>query len=223
LLKALYNEKDILSYIGEIDKNKEYICPHCKEKVIFVDAIFKIKHFRHYSFSNCETEPETEKHLEMKQFLIDKLKLNPNQIEVDLGFAKPDLFLEEEKITIEMQHSPISFLEFIERTQNYSYNGFSVLWIFDIDLLNIKEIKIIKDEEGKLVSTHLQHPEGISESIAYYPEFIKSAHKLYYGRVYFYYKNQIIPIHFQSYGRIMADQYGISYFKYYKNSLLEVL
>lgn len=53
-------------------QNKENIvCPFCKEKLILVNGIIKIVHFRHFIESQCSPEPETKeahrnKKMEMK-------------------------------------------------------------------------------------------------------------------------------------------------------------
>ena len=133
-------KKKIVSYYKTNKKfileNKEnFICPHCKTKVIFVNAIFKIKHFRHKTKFNCEYEPETEVHIMMKKRMIDFLCLNPKEcLEVNLGFAIPDIYIKNKKIAIECQASQISVRKFMERTLNYNKNGIGVLWIWDINL-----------------------------------------------------------------------------------------
>ena len=156
--------------IIEIEDNKDkIICPFCKEKVIFVCGKYKIAHFRHYIESECSPEPETEEHLNMKKFFIDKLNLTEDQVEFNLGFAKPDIFLKEKRIAIEVQHSPISEEKFLERTANYSKRGIYVLWIFDSCL----------------------YKERVSA-------LLRKAHELYFGRVYFFMNGTIMPVHFKS-------------------------
>jgi len=160
-----YTEKNY----EEIINNKDnLVCPYCKNKVIFVNGQEKIEHFRHKVENNCSFEPETIEHLNMKLFLINSLKLNKEQVEVNLGYSKPDLFIKEKNLAIEVQHSPISEQKFIERTSNYSKNGIYVLWIFDSCLYK------------KRVAS-----------------FLRKAHELYFGRVYFFIKNKIVPIHFK--------------------------
>lgn len=174
MLKAVNKKtfENVLSYEYFVDKDDKFICPFCKEEVIFVDAIEKIKHFRHYSQSECSTEPETYEHIEMKKFMIEKLNLTKENIEVDLIFAKPDLFIPEKKLAIEVQHSPISENDFIFRTKRYAENNVFVLWIFDISLLNI------------------------NNNVANVSALLKKAHEIYFGQVYFYKEDSILPIHF---------------------------
>jgi competence CoiA-like predicted nuclease len=186
------NEKNSL----EVDFNKDnLICPTCKEKVIFVNGNYKIEHFRHYIESECSTEPETIEHLNMKQFFIDKLGLTKDSVEVNLGFGKPDIFLKNRSIAIEVQHSPLSEEKFLERTANYTKNNIYVLWVFDSCLCK----------------------ERISA-------LLRKAHELYFGRVYFFVKGEIIPIHFKPVTRFIETQYIPEYiedFEEYKNNGFE--
>lgn len=160
-----YKEGNIL----EVDDNKEnIICPFCKENVIFVCGAQKIIHFRHFTKSECSPEPETEEHIKMKQFFIDNLKLNKDSIEINLGFARPNIYLSKRRIAIEVQHSSISAEKFLERTTNYTKNGIYVLWVFDSCLCKKRVSKLLR-----------------------------KAHELYFGRVYLFEKDKIIPTHFQ--------------------------
>jgi competence CoiA-like predicted nuclease len=141
-------------------------CPLCNQEVIAKCGEIKIWHWAHKNKTDCEFEPETKEHLNMKFFLKDKL---PHLIiEYNLGFAIADLYDKIDNVAIEVQHSPISKDKFLERTKNYSNNGISVLWIFDNCLLK--------------------------ENC---PEFLREAHKLYFGRIYVYKKEKIYPVHFE--------------------------
>lgn len=189
-----YKEGNIL----EVDDNKEnIICPFCKENVIFVCGAQKITHFRHFTKSECSPEPETEEHIKMKQFFIDNLKLNKDSIEVNLGFARPDVFIKERNLAIEVQHSAISEEKFLERTTNYTNNGIYVLWVFDECLLG----------EANRIS-----------------KLLKKAHELYFGRVYIFRKNGIFPAHFNPVERWVEEREIPEYiedFEEYKNNGFE--
>jgi len=175
--------------------NKDsFICPYCNNEVIFVDGDYIIKHFRHKIESNCEHEPETQIHLEMKEFIQKIFNLSDNEIEytklLQYGF-KPDGFIEKDNIALEVQHSIISEKDFILRTKKYSDKGYHVLWIFD------KEI--------------------VTENI---PAMIKKAHEIYYGRVYVYNSKDksIYPIHLIPCKRWIKEFNGYGgYYKYYKS------
>ncbi len=169
-------------------------CPYCSEELIFIDGKDVIKHFRHKVENMCEHEPETKIHLEMKEFIAKKFNLSNEEIEytklLKYGF-KPDGFIEEQNIALEVQHSIISKDKFLERTKKYSEYSINVLWIFDKDM--------------------------IKESI---PSMIKKAHEIYYGRIYVYCNEAkaIYPVHLIPIKRWIKpfNEHG-GYFKYYKN------
>lgn len=115
-----------LPYIQSI--KEKFVCPNCKGEMMFVDAMKKIKHFRHFTDCPYETEPETERHLEMKALIKH---LFPSAIlENRIGERINDATVPEYKVAIEVQCSNISEYEILERTHDYNSNGYSVLWIF---------------------------------------------------------------------------------------------
>jgi len=188
MLKAQYLEdnKKYVSWNNEdykfiLDNRNQFICPHCKGKVIFVDGTEVIKHFRHFVLSDCDFEPETQNHLEMKMFMKNFFNLTDEDVEVDLGFAKPDLLKRDQKIAIEVQNSNITKKKFLERCYNYTQNGYAVLWVFHEDLL--KEYK----ETSNI------------------PILLRTAHEHYFERVYIYSKGKIIPIHFNPIKRYVEE------------------
>lgn len=191
-----WNEKDY-NFIKE--NKEEFICQSCKSRVVFVDGIEVIKHFRHFTVSECDWEGETQSHLNMKKIVKEFLNIPDEDIEYDLGWAKPDLVYRQKGfkdfIAIEVQHSKLSVAKFLERTKNYTLHKIPVLWIFDSSFLNKKE-----DEQN-------------------IPALLKEAHDLYFGRVYMIFDNIIRPIHFNKMYR-WVDEYedysGQSYGGYMK-------
>lgn len=214
MLTAIEKDTDILVFPAEnideynfaLNNKNSFICPHCKKRVVFVDPQTKmIKHFRHYIKSSCDSEPETKNHLEMKKFLLKKLYLKKENLEVSLGFARPDIYIPEKKIAIELQNSPLSLKKFKERIENYNKNNIYVLWVFNY--------RLIRGNKP--------------------PAFIKEAHKIFLGRVYVYvppsneFEAHIKPVHFYPTGRMVSfpefddygnitNYYGQEFFKYYK-------
>ena len=120
MLRAKDNTEDkfVVSWLDLVNLDHDFVCPSCLAKVIFVNCTLKIKHFRHKVASNCDFEPETERHIQMKKFMLEKFGWEKECLEVSLGFAKPDLF--KDNIAIEVQHSPISCESFVSRTKAYS-------------------------------------------------------------------------------------------------------
>jgi len=198
MLKAVdLSGKMFLSWkdFQDINKENQYLCPECKQKVVFVNCILKIKHFRHYVKSKCDPEPETEQHIKMKEFFIRTLQLKENEIEVPLGYAKPDIM--KNGIAIEVQYSKLSLQDFLNRTKQYTEHGIPVIWVFHKRFLATDNVNAV----------------------------IKKAHELYYGRVYIFNYGQICPYHLEGKGRMVGEAdsgYGY-YFKYYKKKKIYVL
>jgi len=190
MLKATDETGNIYLSYEEKSRNKNihYFCCDCQQKVLFVDSRLKIKHFRHKTKSECDPEPETQIHIQMKKYLAESLKAKPENIEVNLKWAKPDLFFN--GFAIEVQHSKISYETFITRTKNYTLNQIPVIWIFDKSFLGLSS------QPGKI---------------------LRKAHELYYGRVYLFSNDKIIPAHFNSMTRyIEPTNFGGGYFRYSK-------
>lgn len=188
------------NYIRVKSDNKNIICPSCDGNLIFVNADKRIKHFRHKTERDCNFEPETNRHLEMKKIMQDKLNLDDSCLEVPLDFGTPDLLDNKRKVAIEVQHSSLYHADFMERTRNYNKEGYYPLWIFD----------------WKLISNYIYENKKLHSKIRL-PEFLKKAHKLYYGRIYCLKDDELYPLHFAPLQRWVKEfkQYG-GYWKYYK-------
>jgi len=166
-----WNKKD---YKFIITNRNLFICPICKKKLIFVDGTEMIKHFRHKVTSNCNWEPETENHLDMKRFMMEFLNLSENDVEVNLKFAQPDLYIQNRKIAIEVQNSNINKKKFLERCYNYTENGVAVMWIFHDSLLKQG------DKEQNI------------------PILLRTAQENNFGRVYIYSCGEIFSVTFSA-------------------------
>jgi len=184
--RIIANDHQKYNYI--LNNKDNLVCPICKKKVIFVDGIFVIKHFRHKAKNNCSFEPETKEHIEMKNTVCGLLNLNPlKHLEVNVGYAVPDIYLPKEKIAIEVQNSNLSYKKFIERTRRYTREGVHVLWIFHKNLLH----------------------EDVSKTL-------KKAHEIYFGRIYIYSNWKIYPVHLEPKTTTRTDINGLPYIWFYK-------
>jgi competence CoiA-like predicted nuclease len=179
---------NIDDYFFIIQNKKDFICPNCKEPVIFANCQFKIKHFRHTKEHKCNSEPETKQHLEMKQFFIEKYKEFNPITEYKIGSNIADVFVRDLNLSIECQFSNIQLKDWIERNRRYEENGIRVLWIFHSNLLK------------KRISVLFKHIKNIN-----------------YQRIYFYINGKIIPIYYKPTGRWIENNFvGDSYYKWYK-------
>jgi competence CoiA-like predicted nuclease len=105
-----------------------------------VDAVEKIKHFRHFIASECEHEPESQEHLQMKKIcferFVDIYGEGNVELEKRLEGNIADVFVKP-NIAIECQVSPLSLDKWMDRTFNYNGNGIYVLWIISFNKTKI--------------------------------------------------------------------------------------
>ena len=180
MLKAIIKENndivfswDNMDYKKILENKNGFICPYCKSDVIFVDGIEIIKHFRHKVLSECDFEPESQEHYEMKFWLRDFLGYTNEDLEVNLEFARPDVYDSKNKIAFELQKSNITKKKFLDRCYNYTKNGIAVMWIFHESLLKRG------DKEQNI------------------PLLLRTAQENGCGRTYLYSKNKLYSIRFK--------------------------
>ena len=190
MLSAMLNKKRIEAS-QMTDKDLEYVCPFCKEKMILVKPYEKIvDHFRHYNRCEFETEPETREHVNGKKILYDLFSSCKNirscEIEPKLAFGRfPDLLLNK-KVAVEFQCSTISLREFMERTEEYTRNKIYILWIFGTKHF----FRSHEDKDAVKV------------------RFVeKKAHMIYYGHV-FYLDNETEELLAVSFSSYYEDRYN---------------
>ena len=97
-------------------------CPFCREQLIPKCGKIKIKHWSHKSINDCDTwsEGETQWHLGWKALV------KPKNCEVPIGNHRADIIGNYNKV-IELQNSPISSKEIIERENHYK----NMIWLFN--------------------------------------------------------------------------------------------
>lgn len=173
MLSAECNGKRYIPYLNSEDfeftlKNKDnFICPHCKADVTFINGKVVIRHFRHNKESNCNYEPETKDHLEMKSFFYEKYKSFNPELEYKTGNNIADIYVKDFNLAIEVQCSKISLEDFKRRNDSYKADGVNVIWIFNQRLLS----------------------EYLSELFRY----ITTKN---FGRVYFYHNRNVFPVYY---------------------------
>lgn len=206
------NKKEYFSWKIEdykyiINNRNLFICPMCKTQLSFVDGTEVIKHFRHKVKHDCDFEPETEEHLEMKLFMKTFLDLKDDEVEVNLRFAKPDLFIANDNIAIEVQKSNITKKKFLERCYNYTKNKIAVMWIFHDSLFS-------EDNNNQNI-----------------PILLRTASENCFGRVYIYSNKKIFSIKFNPLTKWVdeykdyntGDVYGGYLKKYKKKKSIEII
>lgn len=114
------------------DKSKEYICPTCGCKVIPRQGNHNIYHFAHPQGSNCDlwNYDMSEWHRAWQSQFPEDMQ----EVVLSNSYDKhrADVLLEDRKLVVEFQHSPLSDKEFRQRNDFYLSCGYDVVWLFDI-------------------------------------------------------------------------------------------
>lgn len=125
------NNNDVLAWRA----TEECFCPECAEPVFVKDGTIKVTHFSHYPRSTCSYGAgESARHQLMKSRVLEacskwpEVKLERSVIEG----RRADVVLSGAKTVVECQSSAISVDEWTERSMDYSDNGWSVLWVWDV-------------------------------------------------------------------------------------------
>ena len=70
-LKALLDDEPFLAWdLKEKHRGLPFKCPHCDDGFSVVMGATRRKHFRHKTQKAHGTEPESENHLEMKEYFL---------------------------------------------------------------------------------------------------------------------------------------------------------
>lgn len=209
MLTAYNNRKKVFAK-DMFDRELEYLCPWCEERLILVKPIENIiDHFRHHVESICPLEPETKEHEQGKRNLYDIFsKYGTCELEttrfLDLGF-KPDIYIEydDRKIVVEFQCYPLSMLDFLTRTSKYTKEGIYACWIFGTENFD-------RDSEK-------------GEDVKKVCAVEKKAHEIYFGNVYYFDGIALFSNKYKPYSEIRyPNEYAIrfhnanSYNYYYK-------
>ena len=114
----------------EADKNEQYTCPICNNRVILKRGSVNIDHFAHES-NLCEDNwnyDMSEWHKRMQSYF----PIESREVIVKSGdkIHRADVLIE--NTVIEFQHSPISVDEYEERNRFFGSLGYRVAWVFDV-------------------------------------------------------------------------------------------
>ena len=137
ILGALNKETNQYVLPNKAEKNVEYICIDCKQKVIFHKGEVRVAHFAHYSPTNTcsyyEHPNESQLHKDAKYKVADWLK---NKMKMKIGFQCP-------KCTITPSQDDID----IEYTENdeviVEYRGPNGIYVADVALINDNKVRYI--------------------------------------------------------------------------------
>lgn len=120
----------------DVDRTHPCRCPECCERLIYKNGAVVTRHFAHYARTQCSlSEGESPRHLQMKRDLWRMFRAEGIRAKLEWEWApgrRADIVLPEVDTVVECQASPISIIEWDERTRDYNQQGTAVLWVWDI-------------------------------------------------------------------------------------------
>lgn len=125
------------------EKQKNYSCPECGQKVRLRGGVERQAHFFHIeSKKKCRLAQKGLIHLHVQKFLVHLLEGEEAVMEKFFPEKKrvADVACMKTKKVFEVQYSPISFEEVRQRCADYEDLGFQVIWILHIHQFNKKKM-----------------------------------------------------------------------------------
>lgn len=127
-------------------KQMDYVCFECKGKLRVRGGLHRQPHFFHYEVSsNCRQSRKSAEHLATQLVLVKLI----SDCQMERPFQEigriADVCWEEKKIIFEVQCSPISADEIVQRNKDYASIGYQVVWILHekrFNRLNISEAEL---------------------------------------------------------------------------------
>ncbi|ACM19076.1 competence protein CoiA-related protein [Geotalea daltonii FRC-32] len=123
-------------FAWEVTERKPlYTCKGCGGRLSFMDCTLKIKHFRHLTKCDCESEPETEDHVWGKQLVYQTIQAMKNhgivELEHPIDSLRADVYWEGTWITaaIEIQASNYNISYFEDKIYEYARKGMVVIYL----------------------------------------------------------------------------------------------
>ena len=154
MLKAKKQDDSII-YAFDIDEKpiEQLRCPECSSDVIFKNGKIKVSHFAHRTLTDCAYGVgESQDHMFMKKHFYLRVRnkypgLNMTLEDNSFTDRRADISIRgnEKSIVIELQRSPITVEEILQRTLDYNKQGMYVMWIFHISRIKSQQFY----EKGK--------------------------------------------------------------------------
>lgn len=143
----------IRTYIDDADDKQIYVCPACQKPVIQKRGRVMAHHFAHKSNGACDpwySGKMSAWHKEMQnlfprhcqEVIVRDDEHNEYHI-ADVIFKNGS-----KSYVIELQHSAISYNDFVARTNFYMNQGYGIIWIFDFCDINPQKIMYYTEMEN---------------------------------------------------------------------------
>ncbi|MEM1283501.1 MAG: competence protein CoiA family protein, partial [Chlamydiota bacterium] len=128
-----YSEDGALIFADQAIKGVNYHCIECKGVVHRRGGFHRRDHFYHLAgTSHCQQSAKSMRHLQVQCAIQQALPLGEAIMEKKIPEIQriADVFWERESIVFEVQCSYMSKEELLGRNQDYSSQGYEVVWIF---------------------------------------------------------------------------------------------
>lgn len=117
-------------------KGGEYIC-ECCGKPLYVRKGAATEHVFYHAAGECTDkwnyEFDDPWHIGMQKWLVEQIPGAESEVVITAGGIthRTDVCMPQQKVVIELQHSPMDYDVFAERNFFYTSAGYKVIWIFD--------------------------------------------------------------------------------------------
>jgi hypothetical protein len=121
-------------FIENAEKSRAYFCLECGQELYARSGQHILPHFYHlHPKTRCSQEAKSARHIELQKTIRERFC---GRCQEEVRFSKinriADLFVEEEKLVIEVQCSPIRKEEVQARVSDYRSLGLEICWILDM-------------------------------------------------------------------------------------------
>jgi len=125
--------KRIAYEVPDVEFRQEWKCPQCDARMAFVDAVVRVRHFRHLVDRDCICEPDTEAHLIMKRQVFEMFTSEGYvcEYEVRIGHRMADMTVEQngKRFAVRCSVHPVSVEDLQAIAQDFIACGYEPRWI----------------------------------------------------------------------------------------------
>jgi len=142
------DSKNVLIFADKAQKQTDYVCLECEQKVRLRSGMHRQAHFFHITPNRlCRLNGKGIEHIMVQRHLIELLPEGEAEMECrfsDIGRIG-DVAWHSAKLIFEIQCSPITAREIALRNANYASIGYQVVWIFHDSRYNKHRISAAED------------------------------------------------------------------------------
>jgi hypothetical protein len=140
------NEEGKLVQAEDAESQKDYLCPECSEILRVKKGAIRHVHFFHVKDrGECRLRARSTMHLKIQEYLKEKLQ----DCTLEYPFQEigriADVAYHPLKVVFEIQISPISKEEAVQRTKDYWSLGWHVVWLLHVDYYGKRQAKPVEE------------------------------------------------------------------------------